>query len=47
LTTRPLVAVDSVDVGAATQKRIPVTNCPDTFIDEVADHALETLILRG
>src|SRR4029077_16151867 len=36
--------VDSVDVEAATQKGIPVTNCPDTFIDEVADHAM-TLIL--
>ena len=38
------VGVDSVDVEAATQKGIPVTNCPDTFIDEVADHAM-TLIL--
>src|SRR6516165_4417428 len=38
------VGVDSVDVEAATQKGIPVTNCPDTFIDEVADHAV-TLIL--
>src|SRR6266478_9951022 len=38
------VGVDSVDVAAATAKGIPVTNCPDTFIDEVADHAM-TLIL--
>jgi D-3-phosphoglycerate dehydrogenase len=38
------VGVDSVDVEAATQKGIPVTNCPDTFIEEVADHAM-TLIL--
>src|SRR5437016_14562255 len=38
------VGVDSVDVEAATQREIPVTNCPDTFIDEVADHAM-TLIL--
>jgi D-3-phosphoglycerate dehydrogenase len=38
------VGVDSVDVEAATAKGIPVTNCPDTFIEEVADHAL-TLIL--
>ena len=38
------VGVDSVDVEAATAKGIPVTNCPDTFIEEVADHAM-TLIL--
>ena len=38
------VGVDSVDVGAATARRIPVTNVPDTFIEEVADHAM-TLIL--
>src|SRR6202022_1180569 len=40
------VGVDSVDVEAATAKGIPVTNCPDTFIDEVADHAM-TLILAA
>jgi len=38
------VGVDSVDIGAATERGIPVTNCPDTFIEEVADHAM-TLIL--
>jgi D-3-phosphoglycerate dehydrogenase len=38
------VGVDTVDVAAATGKGIPVTNVPDTFIEEVADHAL-TLIL--
>jgi D-3-phosphoglycerate dehydrogenase len=38
------VGVDSVDVVAATAKGIPVTNVPDTFIEEVADHAM-TLIL--
>lgn len=38
------VGVDTVDVEAATTKGIPVTNCPDTFIEEVADHAM-TLIL--
>jgi D-3-phosphoglycerate dehydrogenase len=38
------VGVDTVDVEAATARGIPVTNCPDTFIEEVADHAM-TLIL--
>jgi len=38
------VGVDSVDVAAATARAIPVTNVPDTFIEEVADHAM-TLIL--
>jgi len=40
------VGVDSVDVEAATKLGIPVTNCPDTFIEEVADHAM-TLILAS
>ena len=40
------VGVDSVDVEAATALGIPVTNCPDTFIEEVADHAM-TLILSS
>lgn len=38
------VGTDTIDIAAATQNRIPVTNDPDTFIDEVADHTL-TLIL--
>lgn len=38
------VGVDSIDVAVATKLGIPVTNCPDTFIEEVADHAM-TLIL--
>jgi D-3-phosphoglycerate dehydrogenase len=40
------VGVDSVDVVAATARGMPVTNCPDTFIEEVADHAM-MLLLAG
>ena len=44
-TTTKLIALgtvgsDYVDVAAATAKGIPVTNVPDTFIEEVADHAI-------
>lgn len=38
------VGVDYVDVAAATEKGIPVTNCPDTFIEEVADHAMMLIL---
>jgi D-3-phosphoglycerate dehydrogenase len=38
------VGVDYVDVVAATKQGIPVTNCPDTFIEEVADHAMMLLL---
>src|ERR1700680_2483635 len=38
------VGVDSVDVEAATAKGVPVTNCPDTFIEEVADHAMRLIL---
>ena len=38
------VGTDTIDITAATKNGIPVTNDPDTFIDEVADHTL-TLIL--
>jgi D-3-phosphoglycerate dehydrogenase len=38
------VGVDSVDVLAATAAGIPVTNCPDTFIEEVADHLMMLLL---
>src|SRR5262249_5448984 len=38
------VGSDYVDVAAATAKGIPVTNVPDTFIDEVADPAMMLLL---
>ena len=38
------VGTDTVDVAAATERGIPVTNVPDTFIEEVADHTM-TMIL--
>ncbi len=40
------VGVDNIDVNAATERGIPVTNVPDTFIEEVADHAM-TMLLAG
>lgn len=38
------IGVDNIDLGAASEKKIYVTNVPDYCIDEVSDHAL-TLIL--
>ena len=38
------VGVDMVDVEAATQAGIVVTNTPDVFIEEVADHAMMLLL---
>ena len=41
------VGVDMVDVEAATAAGIVVTNVPDVFIEEVADHALMLLLSAG
>ena len=38
------VGVDMVDIEAATRAGIVVTNVPDVFIEEVADHALMLLL---
>jgi len=38
------VGVDMVDVEAATEAGIVVTNVPDIFIEEVADHAMMLLL---
>ena len=38
------VGTDTVDVAAATEAGIVVTNVPDVFIEEVADHALMLLL---
>jgi len=38
------VGVDMVDVAAATDAGIVVTNVPDVFIEEVADHAMMLLL---
>jgi D-3-phosphoglycerate dehydrogenase len=40
------VGVDRIDVAAATDRGIPVTNVPHVFIEEVAEHAM-TLLLAG
>ena len=41
------VGVDMVDVDAATDAGIVVTNVPDIFIEEVADHTMIKWCLRG
>jgi D-3-phosphoglycerate dehydrogenase / 2-oxoglutarate reductase len=43
------IGIDTIDIEAATARRILVTNVPDYCIDEVSDHALALMlsILRG
>ncbi len=38
------VGVDMVDIEAATEAGLVVTNVPDVFIEEVADHAMSLLL---
>ena len=38
------VGADSVDVEIASEKGIPVTNVPDVFIEEVADHSIMVIL---
>jgi D-3-phosphoglycerate dehydrogenase len=40
----PAVGTDNVDISAATQRGIVVTNVPDVFIEEVADHTMTLLL---
>ena len=40
LIARMGIGLDNIDVEAATQRGIPVTNVPDYCVSEVADHAL-------
>ena len=41
---RPYVGYDDVDVDAATERGILVANVPDTFVEEVANHALALIL---
>ncbi len=43
----PAVGFDRVDIAAASERGIWVTNVPDIFIDEVADHAMMLIWLPG
>lgn len=38
------IGLDNIDVEAATERGIPVTNVPDYCVEEVADHALALLL---
>lgn len=38
------IGLDNIDVRVATERGIPVTNCPDYCVSEVSDHALGLLL---
>jgi len=38
------ITQDRIDLAEATARGIPVTNIPDTFIEEVADHAMMLIL---
>ena len=38
------VGTDGIDIARATERGIPVTNVPDTFIEEVADHTMAMIL---
>ena len=40
----PTVGFDNIDIAAATENNIWVTNTPDVFIEEVADHTMTLLL---
>lgn len=40
----PRIGVDIIDIAAATRQGIIVTNTPDVFIEEVADHTMAMLL---
>ncbi len=40
----PTVGFDNIDISAATENNIWVTNTPDVFIEEVADHTMTLLL---
>ncbi len=42
--SRTGIGIDNIAVDAATARGIPVTNCPDYCVAEVADHALGLLL---
>lgn len=44
IVSRTGIGIDNIAVETATELRIPVTNCPDYCVQEVADHALGLLL---